>query len=285
MKTIRDIKSLREAVEGFRQDGETVALVPTMGGLHRGHMGLVQLASEYAERVVTSVFVNPTQFSPGEDFDNYPRALDTDRRRLARGGVDVLFAPSHEEVYPFGVDQMTSVSVPGISRILCGEQRLGHFDGVTSVVNRLFNIVTPDVAVFGQKDYQQLVIIRRMVADLNMPIRILACPTHREKSGLAMSSRNRYLTDDERAQASELYAAICDCRDKYMAGMRDVDQLQKNGFERLEQAGFVPEYLTVCKSGDLGLPDEDSRFLVVLGAAQLGKARLIDNVLFEVSAV
>ena len=281
MKTIRDIKALREAVKSFRHDGDTVALVPTMGGLHQGHMGLVRLAGEYAERIVTSVFVNPSQFGPREDFENYPRTFDTDRRRLSRAGVDIMFAPTHEDVYPFGLENMTSVTVPGMAKILCGAQRPGHFDGVTSVVNRLFNTVGPDVAVFGQKDYQQLAIIRRMVADLHMPIKILASPTFRDKSGLALSSRNRYLTDAEREQAGELYAVICDCRDRYTAGVRDLDALEKVGFARLAAAGFKPEYLTVRKSGDLSLPDDDSQFLVVLAAAQLGEARLIDNVLFD----
>ena len=281
MKTIRDINTLREVLQGFKHDGETVALVPTMGSLHQGHMGLVKLAGEYAERVVTSVFVNPTQFGPHEDFENYPRRFDTDRRRLSRGGVDIMFAPTHDEVYPFGVDDLTKVSVPGLSTILCGEQRPGHFDGVTSVVNRLFNMIAPDVAVFGQKDFQQLVIIRRMVADLHMPIKILASPTFREKNGLALSSRNRYLSDDEREHAGELQATIYDCRDRYLAGERDLDGLQKNGFKKLVDAGFYPEYLTIRKSGDLALPEAGSRFLVVMAAARLGETRLIDNVLFE----
>jgi len=200
---------------------------------------------------------------------------------LSRAGVDIMFAPTHEDVYPFGLDNMTSVSVPGMSSILCGARRPGHFDGVTSVVNRLFNTVGPDVAVFGQKDFQQLAIIRRMVADLHMPIKILAGPTVRDKSGLALSSRNRYLTDAEREQAGELYAVVCDCRDRYIAGERDPDALEKAGFARLARAGFQPEYLTVRKSGDLSLPDTDSQLLVVLAAAQLGEARLIDNILFE----
>ncbi len=281
MKTIRDIKTLREVLQGFRHDDETVALVPTMGSLHQGHMGLVRLANEYAERVVTSVFVNPTQFGPHEDFENYPRAFDTDRRRLSRGGVDIMFAPTHEEIYPFGVENITSVSVPRLSTLFCGERRPGHFYGVTSVVNRLFNAVAPDVAVFGQKDYQQLVIIRRMVADLHMPVKIIASPTFRDNTGLALSSRNRHLSDDERARAGELYATICECRDQYLAGARDLSALEKAGIERLARAGFDPQYVSVRKSGDLSEPDVDSRFLVVMAAARLGETRLIDNVLFE----
>jgi len=283
LKTIRDIHSLRAMLQGYRQDGDTVALVPTMGGLHKGHIGLVQLAGEHADRVVTSVFVNPTQFGPQEDFENYPRTLDTDRRRLSRASVDILFAPSHEEIYPFGLESMTSVSVPGLSTILCGENRPGHFDGVTSIVNRLFNIIAPDIAVFGQKDFQQLVIIRRMAADLHIPVKILSGRTHREKDGLALSSRNRYLTADERDRAGELYGTLCECRDRYLDGMRDVGELEQDGFGRLRRAGFEPEYVTVRNSADLSLPDAGSRDLVVLAAARMGETRLIDNVLFEVA--
>jgi pantoate--beta-alanine ligase len=282
LKTIRDIHTLRAMLRGYSQDGETVALVPTMGSLHKGHMALVQLAGEKADRVVTSVFVNPTQFGPHEDFDNYPRTLDTDRRRLSRVGVDILFAPSREEIYPFGLDNMTSVSVPGLSTILCGEYRPGHFDGVTSIVNRLFNIVAPDVAVFGQKDFQQLVIIRRMAADLHIPVKILIGLTFREKNGLALSSRNRYLTADEHGRASELYETICECRDRYLDGVRDVVGLEREGFERLKRAGFEPEYMTVRNAADLSLPDAGSRDFVVLAAARMGETRLIDNVPFEV---
>jgi len=282
VKTISDILTLRAQVDEWRHDGDTVAIVPTMGSLHKGHISLMQLASEYAERVVATVFVNPTQFGPNEDFEKYPRAFDADRSRLTRGGVDVMFAPEHEEIFPFGLDHGTFVSVPDLSTILCGEKRPGHFDGVTSVVNRLFNIVGPDFAVFGQKDYQQLVIIRRMVDDLHIPIKILACPTHREESGLAMSSRNRYLSDAEREQAPALYQAICECRDRYLEGERDLKKLEQAGLARLSQAGFEPEYLVIRKSGDLALPEADSRHLSVMGAARLGTTRLIDNVLFEV---
>lgn len=284
MKTIRDIHALRETLLGYRQGGETVALVPTMGGLHKGHISLVNLAAGHADHVVTSVFVNPAQFGPREDFDNYPRTLDTDRRRLSRAGVDIMFAPAYQEIYPFGLESMTTVSVPELSTILCGEFRPGHFDGVTSIVNRLFNAVAPDIAVFGQKDYQQLTIIRRMVTDLHMPVEILAGETYREKNGLAMSSRNRYLTADDFARAGELYATICEFRDRYLEGVRDADVLQREGFARLKQAGFEPEYLTVRNAADLSLPDRDSRDLVVLVAARMGETRLIDNVLFEMAA-
>ena len=252
-----------------------------MGSLHKGHISLVKKAGEHADRVVVSIFVNPTQFGPGEDFDDYPRQLDTDRRRLSRSGADVLFAPSAADMYPFGMDNMTAVCVPELATILCGRHRPGHFDGVTSVVNRLFNIVGPDVAVFGQKDYQQLTILRRMVADLHMPVTVLDCPTFREASGLAMSSRNQYLSATERKSADVLYETLCACRDRYTEGMRNPFELERYGFERLTDAGFAPEYLSVRQADDLSLPDDTSRSLVVLAAARLGATRLIDNVLFE----
>ena len=281
MKTIRDINALRDFVRGWRQDGETVSFVPTMGNLHRGHMSLIDLAQEYGERVAVSVFVNPTQFGPDDDYEEYPRTLELDRRRLSRAGVDVLFAPSREEMYPRGVENMTVVSVPELSAILCGEQRPGHFDGVTSVVSRLFNIIRPSVAVFGQKDYQQLVIIRRMVSDLQVPLKVVAGPTLREKDGLAMSSRNQYLTEQERAAAPGLYRALNECRDRLTDGFRNFAVLESTGRKQLVEKGFSPDYFVVRKAGDLAEPDSDSKYLVVMAAAQLGKARLIDNVLFE----
>ncbi len=267
--------------DGWRQIGETVALVPTMGCLHHGHMSLVELAGESAERVVVSVYVNPTQFGADEDFEEYPRAFDTDRRRLSRAGVDVMFAPTTEEMYPFGQQRMTRISVPGLSRILCGDDRPDHFDGVTSVVGRLFNIVQPDVAVFGQKDYQQLVIIRRMVADLHLPVRIVAGPTYREADGLALSSRNRYLTGSERPLAPALHRTLCDCRDRLLAGERHFERLESDGMAALTAAGFRPDYFAIRRAGDLSRPAPDSEYLVVLAAARLGAARLIDNVLIE----
>ena len=281
MKTVRDIKTLRDMTQGWRHDGESIALVPTMGSLHPGHISLVRLAHEYAERVIVSVFVNPTQFGPNEDYASYPRSLDNDRRRLSRAGVDLLFAPGSEEIYPFGEDAMTRVSVPELSSVLCGNSRPGHFDGVTSVVSRLFNIIQPDVAVFGQKDYQQLVIIRRMVADLHLPIKILAGQTQRQDDGLALSSRNRYLSDVERAVAPQLHGALRRCRDQIMSGNRDFASLEVEARKNLEASGFEVDYFAVRKAGDLSSTDADSRYLVVLVAACLGEARLIDNILIE----
>ena len=279
MKTVRDIDSLRQIIRSWRQEGEAISLVPTMGSLHQGHVSLMRLARENAERVITSIYVNPTQFGPTEDFDNYPRPLETDRRRLARAGVDVMFVPDSAQMYPFGEQQMTQVSVPGLSTILCGNQRPGHFDGVTSVVSRLFNIVQPDVAVFGQKDYQQLVIIRRMASDLHVPVRILAGETQREKEGLALSSRNRYLSDEQRGSAAALYRALVVCRDLLRAGAHHFEQLEQDGMNALDAAGFEPEYFSIRTAADLGPPAINGAQLVVLAAARLGTARLIDNLL------
>jgi len=281
VKTVRDIKTLRDLTQGWHQDGDNIALVPTMGSLHSGHISLVRLAHEYAERVIVSVFVNPTQFGPDEDYKSYPRSLDNDRRRLSRAGVDLLFAPGNEEIYPFGEEAMTCVSVPDLSTVLCGDSRPGHFDGVTSVVSRLFNIIQPDVAVFGQKDYQQLVIIRRMVTDLHLPIKILAGQTQRQDDGLALSSRNRYLSEAERSVAPQLHGALRHCRDQIMSGNRDFAKLESEARKQLEASGFEVDYFVVRKAGDLRPPDIDSRHLVILAAARLGEARLIDNILIE----
>jgi len=281
VKTIRDIETLRSVTNGWRQVGETAALVPTMGCLHNGHVSLVKLAAEAADRVVVSVYVNPTQFGPGEDFEKYPRAFENDRRRLSRAGVDVMFAPGNEEMYPFGEANMTRVSVPGLSKILCGDERPEHFDGVTSVVSRLFNIVQPDVAVFGQKDFQQLVIIRRMVADLHMPVSVLAGPTYREKDGVALSSRNRYLTAAERSIAPALQTALAECGARLVARERDFARLEADGAAKLARAGLQPEYFAIRTADNLSSPGPDSEYLVVLAAARLGAARLIDNVLIE----
>jgi pantoate--beta-alanine ligase len=281
VKTIRKIASLREMLRAWRHAGETVALVPTLGNLHQGHISLVELARKQADRIVVSVFVNPTQFGPGEDYQAYPRTLDHDRRRLTRAGAELLFAPAVEEMYPRAEDAGTVVSVPGLSSILCGEFRPGHFDGVTSVVSRLFNIVQPDVAVFGQKDYQQLTIIRRLQADMHYPVAIVAGPTLREADGLALSSRNQYLGPAERKLAPMLYRAVSECGERLRAGARDYAALEAHGTASLVAAGFRPDYFSIRNADDLGPAQDIDRHLVVLVAAHLGRARLIDNQLVE----
>lgn len=281
MKTVRTIASLRENLASWRGFNESVALVPTMGNLHAGHLSLVNLARTMADRVVVSIFVNPTQFGPGEDFAEYPRTLDKDRRQLTQANVDILFAPPVEEIYPDRERAGTVVSVPGLSDILCGQFRPGHFDGVASVVTRLFNIVQPDNAIFGQKDYQQLLVIRRLQADLHLPVKIVVAPTVREGDGLALSSRNQFLETAERARAPGLHAALARCADELRKGAKDFAGLEKQGMADLGAAGFRPDYFTVRHATDLGLPTAATRQLVVLAAGRLGRARLIDNLLVD----
>ncbi len=282
MEIISDKAELREQIADWRQNGDHIALVPTMGSLHDGHLALVEAAREHAERVIATVFVNPTQFGEGEDFDAYPRSLELDKRKLKRAKADLLFAPDVETIYPFGAEQGTRVIVPVLTNELCGSARPGHFDGVTSVVTRLFNITLPDVAVFGQKDYQQLLIIRRMVVDLNLPVDIVAAPTVREDDGLAMSSRNQYLSDGERAIAPRLYAVLQEAAHALETGAEDYASLERDAAANLRQAGFEPEYVSIRRAESLEKPDRDTDELVVLAAVKLGGARLIDNVLVHV---
>lgn len=275
-------EELREHLKDWRRAGEHIALVPTMGNLHEGHLELVKLARENAERVVVSIFVNPAQFGDGEDYESYPRTLERDRRRLKRARADLLFAPEVEVIYPFGLDTAASLTVPVLTTDLCGEVRPGHFDAVTSVIARLFSLVQPDVAAFGQRDYQQLLIIKRMVEDMGMPLTIVSAPTQREEDGLAMSSRNASLTDEERAVAPELYRTLSDLAQAIEAGEDDYPALEAQGVARLRAAGFEPDYVNVRRAEDLQPPAAEVDDLVVLGAARLGKARLLDNVLIEV---
>jgi len=281
MLTITDKQSLREQLIEWHQVGGRVALVPTMGNLHKGHLSLVELASQHAEHVVVSVFVNPTQFGPGEDFAEYPRTPEKDERLLKRAGVDVLYCPTVEDIYPNGAEGAASVSMPALTSALEGDHRPGHFDGVMSVVLRLFNIVCPNIAVFGQKDYQQLMVLSRMVDDLHLPVKLLAGETFREDSGLAMSSRNQYLTDEELEIAPALYRALNDARDKLLAGETDIAKIESTAKTFLEQQGFVPDYFAVRRAGDLAAVDSPLGKLIIVAAAQLGKARLIDNLLVE----
>lgn len=279
---IESKQELREQLHEWRIAGKHIGLVPTMGNLHAGHASLVDLAREHAERVVVTVFVNPTQFGDDEDFDNYPRTLERDTRRVKKPGADILFAPSVETVYPFGIDQATLVTVPRLTENFCGSFRPGHFDGVTTVVARLFALVQPDIAVFGQKDYQQQLVIRRMVDDLNLPINIVTAPTVREEDGLAMSSRNSYLTDDERAIAPTMYAALLSAESKLQSGERDFEKLQTATSDSLRGVGFDPEYVAIRRAPDLALPEAECDEVVILVAARLGRARLIDNIVVTI---
>ena len=278
-RVVRSVSAVRAAVAEWRAAGDKVAFVPTMGNLHAGHMSLAALCAQAAPRVVMSIFVNPTQFGPSEDFAAYPRTPAADEALIAgAGNVDLLFVPDAAEIYPFGLEQAVRLQLPALSRELCGASRPGHFDGVATVVCRLLNIVAPDVLFLGQKDYQQFVLIQRMIADLAMPVDLRMGPTLREPDGLAMSSRNRYLDSAERKQAPALYAALSEVREQLLAGAREFSRLAAGARAKLERAGFRAEYVEIRRQGDLGAADaERAEQRIVLGAARLGRTRLIDN--------
>lgn len=277
MQAFSRVEALRAQIAGWRRDGARIALVPTMGNLHEGHLELVRQAAREVERVVVSIFVNPTQFAPGEDFASYPRTPDADQQALARQGVDAVFLPVEAEVYPLGRAAATQVSIPVLMNDLCGRSRSGHFEGVATVVLRLLNMVGPDVAVFGQKDYQQQLVIRHLVRDLNIPTRILVAPTSREEDGLARSSRNQYLEPAERARAPALFAALRFVADGLAEGRSSPASLCEAAVATLRDAGFEPEYVELRDAATLAPADPTHRPLVVLAAARLGRARLIDN--------
>ncbi|WP_442682058.1 pantoate--beta-alanine ligase [Stenotrophomonas sp. JC08] len=279
IETVTELSRLRALVRGWKREGLRVALVPTMGNLHAGHYSLVKLARQYADRVVSSVFVNPTQFGPNEDFTRYPRTPEADTSGLEQAGCDVLWLPTVESMYPFGVELAANVHVPGVSALLEGAHRPGHFDGVCTVVTRLFNQVQPDVAAFGRKDYQQLAVIRQMVADLAFPIEIVGGEIVREADGLAMSSRNQYLTADVRPQATVIRQVLLEMRDACLAGTAH-GQVEADATARLQAAGYQVDYATV-RMPDLGEPGDDcGGARVALVAAKLGSTRLIDNIEF-----
>ena len=278
MDTVTTIAAVREHVQAWRREGLRVAFVPTMGNLHAGHVSLIEAARRHGERFVASIFVNPMQFGPNEDWAHYPRTPQDDERMLAGAGCSLMFMPDVTEVYPHGSERATRVEVPGLSRILEGEFRPGHMEGVSTVVAKLFHIVEPDVAVFGEKDFQQLTVIRRMVADLCMPIQIIGAATVRDHDGLAMSSRNQYLTAAERALAPQIYIALEAAAARLRAGDVDFASVERAGFHELETTGFRPDYFCIRKAEDLSAATAQARELVILTAARIGKARLIDNV-------
>jgi pantoate--beta-alanine ligase len=282
MRVVDDKTELAEQLVEWRHEGEQVAIVPTMGNLHPGHVSLVEIAREHAERVVVTVFVNPTQFGKGEDYEEYPRSIERDIRRLKTVRADLLFAPDVATVYPFGLDLATTVSVPGLTENFCGSFRPGHFDGVTTVVARLFALVQPNAAIFGQKDFQQQLIIRRMVEDLSLPVEIITAPTVREEDGLGMSSRNAYLNDEERRNAPTLFQALRAIGEGLQSGKRNFEELEAAASNELSDAGFKVDYVAIRRALDLSVPDRDCDDLVVLAAARLGKTRLIDNIIVAV---
>lgn len=281
MQTVHTVADLRDILRPLREAGQRIAFVPTMGNLHEGHIELVRQAKGLAGQVVVSIFVNPMQFNDKRDFDAYPITIEEDNRKLDEVDANILFIPGSNEVYPEGMERSTRVVVPGVSDILCGHYRPGHFVGVATVVAKLFNIVQPHVAIFGEKDYQQLLVIRRMVADLCMPIEIVGAKTIREPDGLAMSSRNSYLTAQERVLAPLLYRTLQAVSERLVRGEDDYRMIEAAAADALNRSGFKPEYVAIRRADDLEEPVKGDRRLIVLAAAWLGSARLIDNLLIK----
>lgn len=281
MLDIKSIKCLRTQIMHWRLAGESIAFVPTMGNLHSGHLQLVKVAKAEAERVVVSIFVNPTQFDEQDDFANYPRTEDADLEKLQSAGVDIVYMPKLEDMYP--TQMLTKVSISQVTEKHCGAARPGHFDGVATVVCKLFNIVQPDSAFFGEKDFQQLMVIRTMVADLNFPVDIIAVPTLRETDGLAMSSRNTHLNGMQRQQAGQLYQALCLAKQAVLERQASFAEIEQAYLRRLTEQGFKPDYFSICRRSDLQAATEEDEQLIILAAARLGKTRLIDNIQLDLN--
>jgi pantoate--beta-alanine ligase len=281
MNIANSVDELRAVVAGWRRAGETISFVPTMGNLHDGHITLLLKARELATRSVVSIFVNPIQFGRGEDYAKYPSTLDSDKQKLQAAGLDLLFAPDLNELYPGGIEEDTRVTVPGLSSILCGQYRPGHFSGVATVVTKLLMNVQPDLALFGDKDYQQVMVIKQMVHDLLMPVKILGQPIVREADGLAMSSRNSYLNAAERALAPQIFQAMNRAREKTLLQNTSLIAIETAGMAELAAAGFRPEYFSIRRAKDLNAPQVGDTTLQLLVAAWLGPARLIDNLRIE----
>jgi len=281
MQTVHTIQAVRDFVKNAKQQGKTVGFVPTMGNLHAGHIHLVHQAKSQCDVVLCSIFVNPTQFAANEDFGSYPRTLEADSLQLQAANCDLLFAPSAQEMYPNGHSQQTVVTVNGLSEQLCGEFRPTHFAGVATVVSKLFNIVQPDSAFFGEKDFQQLAVIRCLTSELAFPINIVGIPTQRAEDGLALSSRNGYLSAQERALAPALYQVLTQLRTAILNGQREYTMLCEASVLHLQKMGFDPDYVSVRRSDNLQLANDSDNDLVILVAAKLGKTRLIDNLAFS----
>ncbi|AMX01424.1 pantoate--beta-alanine ligase [Microbulbifer thermotolerans] len=281
MQVFHHVASLRDALAKARSDGKTVAFVPTMGNLHDAHIELVKTAQQHCDLVVVSIFVNRLQFGLNEDWDKYPRTMEQDMARLRAVQCDFLFHPEESEIYPNGMDEQTRVICPAMTDILCGASRPGHFEGVTTVVAKLFNIVQPDKAVFGIKDFQQLAVIRRMVEDLCIPVEVIAAPVHREPDGLAMSSRNSYITAQERPKVPVLYQTLLWAKGEIEGGRRDFAVLEDEAKQRIEKAGFRVDYFSIRNSKDLQPAADDDSEITILGAIYTSAARLIDNLSLE----
>jgi pantoate--beta-alanine ligase len=281
MNTVFSVEELRAVVANWRREGLSIAFVPTMGNLHDGHISLLTEARTRADRTVVSIFVNPIQFGRGEDYARYPSTLEADQQKLSAAGLDLLFAPNLDQLYPGGIEEDTRVTVPGLSTILCGQYRPGHFSGVATVVTKLFINVQPDVALFGEKDYQQVLVIKRMVHDLLMPVDVVGLPIVREADGLAMSSRNAYLNAEERGRAPLINKALQRAADKLRTQAASLIAIETAGMAELAAAGFRPEYFSIRRAIDLEAPQAGETSLQILVAAWLGAARLIDNVRVE----
>jgi len=277
MNILDSVAALRAQISNWRKAGETIAFVPTMGNLHAGHFKLVDIARQQADRVICSIFVNPMQFGKNEDLDKYPRTLEADIAGLTTHQADALFTPTPAIMYPRGLDEQTYVEVPLLGDLHCGASRAGHFRGVSTVVSKLFNLVQPDIACFGQKDYQQLAIIRQMVADLSFPIQIIGVPTERAADDLALSSRNGYLSAEQRQQAPALYQILQQVKAAIVAGQHDYRALEQQAKADLTTAGFRPDYFNISHQQTLVLAQTATEPKVILAAAALGNTRLIDN--------
>lgn len=277
MRVIKKIAELRDVIKAYKQSNERVGFVPTMGNLHAGHLDLVAKASAESDRTVVSIFVNPAQFDKADDLKAYPRTMQHDLAQLDSLGVDLVFAPASAKMYPQG-GLVTEVDVPNISNLHEGSSRPGHFRGVATVVCKLFNIVSPDVAIFGEKDFQQLSLIRQMVFDLDMPIKIIGAPTVREADGLAMSSRNNRLSENQRKLAANLYRVLKQLEEKIIKGGCNYSQVQDEAMQELSGLGFKPDYILVCNAATLHVAGVEDCSLVILAAAYLGEVRLIDNI-------
>ncbi len=279
MKTHHSIAEIQSAVAACKAEGKKVGFVPTMGNLHGGHLTLVKKAKEICDVVVVSIYVNPLQFGPNEDYDSYPRTMEQDQELLIAHGVDLLFTAQTTEIYPEGSEHHTHISVEVLDGMHCGKSRPGFFTGIATVVTKLFNIVRPDVAIFGEKDFQQLTIIRKMVRDMCMPVEVIGAAIAREETGLAMSSRNGYLTTKERTEiAPALYQCLTSARKAMLNGESDFDLLRRDAFAKMAQVGFKPDYFNICSTKTLLTAAVDDQSLVILAAGYLGKARLIDNI-------
>jgi len=281
MQTQKKIKDLRQILKTARSQSKSIALVPTMGNLHEGHLQLIRQARDRYDFIVCSIFVNPLQFGEGEDLAAYPRTLEADRESLRSENCDCLFLPNVKEIYGDGLEQQTSINVPGLTENFCGISRPGHFEGVATVVSKLFNIVHPDAAFFGLKDYQQFLVIRKLTHDLAFDIAIHGIETHREKSGLAMSSRNSYLSQQHRKQAANLYRCLQSCAEQIQQGNAEFQQLEEAAKQELKQASLEPDYFQICDASTLQPPSTDTQHIAILGAVFVGKSRLIDNIRFQ----